>query len=224
MKIWLNEVLSCPVDHHFPLKLMIFQLENEDQAIKTLASIESMCKDLQWFFQEDDGEQAGASNHVIQINQIGEKILMFDALVRKPSIPGDYLKGILHSIEELKFVTDVKGSDLKKVIDQLVSFENQTKTAFDHLVGKENEVNEVNAIIKGVERNIIILNWIKQIPEIDEGILFCSSCKRWFPIRGTIPQLLPDELRKEKYDIEFLEKWNDAIPDEIKQSGLPFHL
>ena len=31
--------------------------------------------------------------------------------------------------------------------------------------------------------------------EIVEGILTCPKCKRWYPIKNEIPELLPDELR-----------------------------
>ncbi len=224
MKPWLNEILLCPIDRHFPLKVTAFKIENEAQAIKTLESIESMCKDLQWFFQEDGNEEESASNRVVRVNQVGDKILVFDALIRKPVLPRDYLKGILHSIDELKHVSDARGGVVQDVIDRLVAFEKQCKDAFDHLVGRENDLEEVNACIKKIEPDIILLNWVKQILEIEEGLLVCSACNRWFPIRSSIPQLLPDELRKEKFDKEFLEQWKDSIPGGIVRSGLPFNL
>jgi hypothetical protein len=53
---------------------------------------------------------------------------------------------------------------------------------------------------------------------------FCSKCLRWYPIRDQIPELLPDELRKENEEIYFLKKWVDKIPEKILYDGKPFNL
>lgn len=60
--------------------------------------------------------------------------------------------------------------------------------------------------------------------EIEEGILICSNCMRWFPIIETIPHMLPDELRDRDEDLSFLEKWKDKVPGEILERGVPFNL
>jgi len=60
--------------------------------------------------------------------------------------------------------------------------------------------------------------------EVVTGILFCTNCKRWYPIIDEIPRLLPDNYRDEKEDLTFLEKYADKIPDEIKYGGKPFNL
>ncbi len=60
--------------------------------------------------------------------------------------------------------------------------------------------------------------------EIVEGVLYCSKCGRWYPIRNEIPIMLPDKLRSEKEDIEFLEKYKDKLPEKIVYEGKPFHL
>ena len=39
---------------------------------------------------------------------------------------------------------------------------------------------------------------------INEGILFCAKCYRFYPIVDEIPILLPDELREKQKDIDFL--------------------
>jgi len=39
--------------------------------------------------------------------------------------------------------------------------------------------------------------------EIEEGILICSNCNRWYPIIETIPHMLPDDLREEKDDLSY---------------------
>lgn len=60
--------------------------------------------------------------------------------------------------------------------------------------------------------------------EIIEGLIRCTKCSRWFPIRGEIPELLPDELREKKIDINFLKKWKNSIPQIVYSRGKPFNL
>jgi uncharacterized protein YbaR (Trm112 family) len=59
---------------------------------------------------------------------------------------------------------------------------------------------------------------------IQEGILSCPSCNRFFPIIEEIPILLPDELRDRQKDIEFLKIWRERIPEKIIKYGNPWHL
>ena len=59
---------------------------------------------------------------------------------------------------------------------------------------------------------------------IQEGILSCPSCNRFFPIIEEIPILLPDELRDKQKDIEFLKIWRERIPEKIIKYGNPWHL
>jgi len=60
--------------------------------------------------------------------------------------------------------------------------------------------------------------------EIDEGILLCSKCGRWYPILETIPHMLPDDLRDEKEDTDFLVKWKKSIPEAVLKEGKPFNM
>lgn len=60
--------------------------------------------------------------------------------------------------------------------------------------------------------------------EVVEGILYCRSCGRWYPIINEIPRLLPDHYRSRDEDIEFLKRHEDRIPDEIKLRGKPYNL
>ena len=63
-----------------------------------------------------------------------------------------------------------------------------------------------------------------QKKEITDGIIICERCNRWYPIIEEIPVMLPDELRKEKEDKEFLEKWKEKVPENILKNGIPYHL
>lgn len=57
-----------------------------------------------------------------------------------------------------------------------------------------------------------------------EGILFCTRCSRYYPIKEEIPVMLPDELRKRQEDLDFLQKWQSRIPEKVIKQGNPWHL
>tara|TARA_B110000014_G_scaffold237439_1_gene203371 strand:- start:71 stop:340 length:270 start_codon:yes stop_codon:yes gene_type:complete len=59
---------------------------------------------------------------------------------------------------------------------------------------------------------------------IVEGVLFCISCSRFYPIIEEIPIMLPDELRNKEQDLEFLNKNKDSLPEKIVMHGIPWHL
>mgnify|MGYP000582328172 CR=1 FL=1 len=58
--------------------------------------------------------------------------------------------------------------------------------------------------------------------EIVEGLIVCTSCKRWYPIIDEIPHMLPDELRNKEEDLAFLRKWKDKLPEEVVKEGKPY--
>jgi uncharacterized protein YbaR (Trm112 family) len=60
--------------------------------------------------------------------------------------------------------------------------------------------------------------------EIDEGILLCAECGRWYPIIESIPHMLPDDLRDRKEDVNFLVKWKGRIPEAVLKEGKPFKM
>jgi uncharacterized protein YbaR (Trm112 family) len=59
---------------------------------------------------------------------------------------------------------------------------------------------------------------------INEGLLFCNECLRYYPIIDEIPIMLPDELRERQTDINFLQKWKNKIPDKVIRHGNPWHI
>ncbi|MEM1526055.1 MAG: Trm112 family protein [Ignisphaera sp.] len=60
--------------------------------------------------------------------------------------------------------------------------------------------------------------------EVKEGILYCPSCLRWYPIIDEIPRILPDNYRKQEEDLKFLLLYRDKVPEEIRRHGKPFKL
>ena len=66
--------------------------------------------------------------------------------------------------------------------------------------------------------------WKTVVDTIQDGIMICDNCKRWYPISEAIPQMLPDNLRVKKDEIKFLNKWKDLISKEVLEEGRPFNL
>ena len=68
----------------------------------------------------------------------------------------------------------------------------------------------------------------EEIEEIDEALITCPKCGRWYPVIDGIACMLPDNLRMDgKQRIEetaFLKRWKDKIPTEIIENGIPFNL
>ena len=60
--------------------------------------------------------------------------------------------------------------------------------------------------------------------EIEMGIIICTECSRYYPIKNTIPVMLPDNMRKKEQDIKFLNKFKEKIPKKILSEGKPFSL
>jgi uncharacterized protein YbaR (Trm112 family) len=60
--------------------------------------------------------------------------------------------------------------------------------------------------------------------EISEGVIICPKCLRWYPIREEIPEMLPDELRKEEDELPFMRKWKNKFPEKILREGRPFQI
>lgn len=60
--------------------------------------------------------------------------------------------------------------------------------------------------------------------EVKEGILYCSSCLRWYPIIDEIPRILPDNYRKAEEDLKFLSLYRDRVPEIIRKNGKPFNI
>jgi uncharacterized protein YbaR (Trm112 family) len=77
-------------------------------------------------------------------------------------------------------------------------------------------------ICKNANLELIIIN--ENQVEIETGIINCEQCQRFYPIRNTIPIMLPDEMRKKSEDIEFLETNKESIPEKILKNGKPYHL
>jgi uncharacterized protein YbaR (Trm112 family) len=74
-------------------------------------------------------------------------------------------------------------------------------------------------ICKNPSLDLIKIEETKQ--EVETGVIFCKKCLRYYPIKKSIPIMLPDDLRKPEDDIEFLTKYKNDLPDIILMEGKP---
>lgn len=123
------------------------------------------------------------------------------------------------SPQSLKIIVDHTGSmDAEALRTDVLKF-------LDRLELEENK--DSGALLGSYPEGVDILYRYLNLLEVEEGILQCSECGRWYPIGstvGTIPELLPDDLREREKDLEWLKKWEKIIPEKIIQEGKPYHL
>lgn len=48
---------------------------------------------------------------------------------------------------------------------------------------------------------------------VTQGLLECPQCRRYYPIIGAIPVLMPDEFRDASLEAPFLMRWREKIGD-----------
>jgi uncharacterized protein YbaR (Trm112 family) len=119
----------------------------------------------------------------------------------------------------LKNIEDVSGSKytaelLNAAVDSFVRF---------NLEHKKFEKDLLKERLKDIDTLYRFLNLI----EVNTGLLMCPKCGRWYPIGcsvETVPEMLPDELREEKRDLEWLVKWRDLVPKQVLKDGKPYNL
>src|SRR4051812_28254402 len=54
--------------------------------------------------------------------------------------------------------------------------------------------------------------------EVASGLLACGTCGRWFPIEGTIPELLPDHLRDPARERPLFEAAVRGLSDDLRHA------
>ena len=77
-----------------------------------------------------------------------------------------------------------------------------------------------------IDRNypLDLYEFVSNNDTIQQGVLVCPKCSRYFPIIDEIPRMLPDEMREKEEEIEFLKKWEQKIPEGVLKSGKPFRI
>ena len=207
MRPWLCDILACPIDKSYPLELVIFSFETKENVFKEILEVYDK-RDLISIKKEN----------VIEFEKENEDLLLKDEIMIKKSKIGYYINGIMSSVKEVDSISDKSSFELSKRCIRIIQNDIKPKIkAFSN--------NLMNEHIDTILPELYLLNKFKTDIEIETGLLFCSKCKRWFPIIETIPQLLPDEYRDEEADILFLKTNKDLLDNTFfKQNLKPFNL
>ncbi|MFW9929919.1 MAG: Trm112 family protein [Candidatus Thorarchaeota archaeon] len=207
MKPWLFDILACPIDKNFPLKLYIFSYETSNEKIQSILEI-----------PKHGNINKLKSENVVIISQENGKISVQDDLIMEKTPLVSYLNLIKNSVEELENIQDLSGIESSKMLLERIRTDIyiNLKKCISSL--PKNDLDEILP-------ELVVINKFKFEIEIETGILFCPKCKRWFPIIDTIPQMLPDEYRDEKAEIEFLKTNKNLLHKEFFQQNLkPFNI
>lgn len=126
---------------------------------------------------------------------------------------------------------------LRRMLDILVCpFDKESSLELFEFGPKNLEITDSKIISKSNPQNVKLEESIENKKEhisnnpsnndivIEEGILFCNSCSRFYPIVEEIPIILPDELRDKNKDLELMKKWSDSLPEKVVKKALPWHL
>ncbi len=204
MKIWLQEILACPIDKHYPLELLILKWETITEEIEYF-----------WKTYQDKNIQEIEKEDILKISEEKNDIKVRDNIVLKSTSIVEYLKLILESILELRNVKDL--TDVKFIEVILSLLQNIVKEKIEatlYAIPNEKNIEKLKKNFKDILPDLYLINKIKVDAEIKEGLLFCSKCNRWYPIIDTIPQMLPDKYRNKKEELKFLKTWSKEL-DEI---------
>jgi len=201
MKPWLSDILACPIDKYYPLELLILKWETNISEIEEFLKIYKI-RDEKLINNEELIKFSETENHI--------KIRDSIALKSKKSV--DYLNAINSSIQELNNINNLtKEPAIDKCIYLLRTSVKRKIESTINQISKEDKKEKIKEIINSILPELYLINKFKIDTEIEEGILFCSKCNRWYPIVETIPQMLPDKYRNENEDIAFLNKWKQIL-------------
>ena len=213
MKLGLLDLLACPICKNWPIKLQIFNWEIKDEkfenALKGLDDIKIL-KDMTKIYR--------GKNKIEQCVNLKNDTIQ-DDLVRYKLKFSEYIKKFNEILKNLNYIEIL-------TTGPSVTVNEKVKEIFNEFLSME-KVNDNTILIDFINNqinNIFLVNWYFQRAEIEDGIMICDKCKRWYPISESIPQMLPDNLRVEKNELLFLKKWKEKIPQEVMSEGIPFNL
>jgi uncharacterized protein YbaR (Trm112 family) len=202
MKIWLFDILACPIDKHFPLKLYIFSFEDKKEKFQSLIDI-YLKRDIGFIENERIIETFFEKN---------EFFLKDDIIIEKTKLK-PYLNKIKLGLEEFK---NIHNNTSKQVTKKCFEILTSIIPAVVNNFSKNPNANQLSDILP----ELYLINKIKLDFEIKSGLLFCSNCLRWYPIIDTIPQMLPDKYRKKKDDLAFLENHKNLLDKKFLNQDL----
>jgi len=207
MKPWLFDILACPIDKYFPLKLYIFSFETKSEDLATLTNIFEK-RELTSIQKEE----------IVVVSQENENYFIRDNIIIEKTDIKNYLDLIISSIKELDNIVDKSANrQIQKCLEMIQLIIKPKILEFYKIL----DPTKLNSIIP----ELYFLNKIKLEIEIESGLIFCKNCKRWYPIIDTIPQMLPDEYRNEEEEISFLKNNRNLLDKEFFDQELkPFNI
>ena len=207
MKPWLFDILACPIDKNYPLKLYIFSFETKINNFQSFLDI-----------YEKRDEELIKKEGIIEIDKEPEDIYLKDDVIIEKNPIKTYIDLIMASINEFDHFYDRTSNKISKTCFNIIKNEIRNKII-------EFSKNLPSIQIETILPELYFVNKIKLEIEIESGLLFCQQCKRWYPIIETIPQMLPDEYRNEQEETEFLRTNKNLLDEEfINQDLKPFKI
>lgn len=153
-----------------------------------------------------------------------------DKINREAGIPSQYFtKQYEHLVKQIADGT-ISVASIRAIEDHTESHHTlellaDAKKFIDRLEFEQDKSQE-NLLEKYPEGVDVLYRYLNLI-EVEEGLLRCPECGRWYPIGNsveTIPELMPDDLRDEEKDMAWLQKWSEKLPEAVKAEGKPYHL
>ena len=203
MKLWLLEILACPIDKAYPLDLTILKWKNE---ITHPNQLEQLIKG----YHEGNVLTVKMETPIKKEVHPDGELYLNDLLVLKPTKFQLYLQQLLEGIAELSNVRDKSGWGSLEALNLIKNEINEKLMEAKKLIDTGDK-QEQEKIFQTILTPLEFLNIFKYEFEIEDAVIKCPQCKRWFPVFENIPQMLPDEVRDSKTDQHFLEKWKDQI-------------
>ncbi len=235
MKIWLNHTLSCPEDASYPLHLLIFNWESQEDKFKKLVvgyranklhnyrneesplEIEILESSSESELVQKNIDQLKEETGIIHLAEKNDKFYLYDANTINPLTLHEYMRFYLDMLEEFAII-----NDFSKVKPANEAFHVVTHTLYSKMRTYLGESTKIHDDIKHIEeflrpifQDLLYLNIFLTYLEIEEGLLVCPLCKTWFPIIKTIPRIYPKTMKREEMDLKFLKKWRKLYPDGV---------
>ena len=227
MKPLLLDILACPICKYYPLELDILKWETSDNKFSKILGARQN-KDIDYLIKATKirrGKDNIEDGVVITDNQ---NVLLKDEMVRKKSNLIEYLSEVEKKLENFTVMEDFSEENFSACLNliktDVIKHILDTKTKVNTQKIDDISIDTQKQLVNEILPDIYLLNWFFQFAEIEEGVIFCEKCARWYPIIETIPQMLPDDLREQESEITFLGKWEAKLPKKITKDGKPFNL
>jgi uncharacterized protein YbaR (Trm112 family) len=139
----------------------------------------------------------------------------------------EYFKSYSNFLKEFQEITDESDESNNKHANKLYAIvknevsqkilhfiNNESLSEYDNIKDSDEKliVNSLMEKIQPIFQELLLLNYYFFIMEINEALLICPKCKRWYPVIQSIPRLFPKTMARQEMDIAFKEKWMSKYP------------